>query len=994
MFKQWKLGTVNIRSGKEKDDGAKLYSIAKELAANDVTICCLQEVRYRKHGHRIIELDTGEKYEFFWCGMQKKREAGVGLLIRKSDDIDISEPDIKNPRILALNLVVHGFNVRLVNGYSPTNCNPSENKKDEFYNQLRKACTKKKKNQKLIVAGDFNAKTELAMKKCCYDGTSIVDDEDCNGNGTRLKNFCRKHKLCISSTFFAHSPENRYTWYSPDGRTTRVNDYILAEKYVQDYITDCKAEPDIDVDSDHRLLIASMYTPSTKKARRKPKRITAIAKPDLTALHVERTEKAFQRSVLEFLQTNNCENNSSCEASDKIIKSLTLAGTAALPKMLRKSTVHEIWKLDTEFNALLNQRKQHKFGTPQYKMLTKSIKKRIVRLRNEKLKREADEINEHASRRKVEELYRCIKSDITTFKKKSPGNLKCDPKELTKHFKEHFNQNNEQEEPIELNDVPDYIKQLQNIDMNELNSAAPKIEEIKSTIKSLKNCKSASDIPAAYIKCAIKCDEFSAEMEKLYATIWTTNKIPKSWRHSKLIAIWKGSSKGAADDPTAYRGLQIGSTLCKILVVIIINRLKCWYEKQLMEEQQGFRSGRGTTDGIYIVKRVQQIAKKIKRPVFALFVDLSSAFDHINRKFMFKTLTNRMPLGTDLKLIKLLQTLYEVTSTSLAETPDNIFTCNLGVRQGGPESPILYNLFMDFVLRVYFSKCSKSGIKFLNLKYNIPASASANNRNSVGFHEIKWVGYADDLVLMFDNERSLNDALKLLQSTFDEYGLSINISKTKTMILNFQGLENDYPSTISSINDVALDNVKVFKYLGSNIKYNEENTGDSELEFRIDTAQAKLYELGKKMFNYRIHLPTRIKLLNALVRSRLVYSCQTWSVTQTQLSHMNAAYMGMIRKMVRGGHRRVPDTYRYVLSNTQLLRICNTDDVCQFLARQQRSFTAHIVRSANDRLLKRLLFNANESRQPGPRTTLYKMVITREGVTGDEFNKNALLRKY
>ena len=68
-----------MRSGKEKDDGAKLYSIAKELAANDVKICCLQEVRYRKHGHRIIELDTGEKYEFFWCGMQKKREAGVGL---------------------------------------------------------------------------------------------------------------------------------------------------------------------------------------------------------------------------------------------------------------------------------------------------------------------------------------------------------------------------------------------------------------------------------------------------------------------------------------------------------------------------------------------------------------------------------------------------------------------------------------------------------------------------------------------------------------------------------------------------------------------------------------------------------------------------------------------------------------------------------------------------------------------------------------------------
>ena len=349
MFKQWKLGTVNIRSGKEKDDGAKLYSIAKELAANNVSICCLQEVRYRKYGHRIIELDTGEKYNFFWCGMQRKREAGVGLLIRNSEDIIIHEPDVKNPRILALNLVVYGFNVRLVNGYAPTNCNPSENKKDEFYNQLRKACTEKKKNQKLIVAGDFNAKTELAMKKCCYDGTHILDDEDCNGNGTRLKNFCRKHKLCITSTFFDHAPEYRFTWYSPDGRTIRVNDYILAEKFVQDYITDCKAEPDIDLDSDHRILIASLNTPSTKKARRKPKRRIAISKPDLSALNIEPTEKMFQRSVLESLQRNNCESNSPCAASDKIINSLTSAGNASLPKMPRKNTVHEIWKLDTEF---------------------------------------------------------------------------------------------------------------------------------------------------------------------------------------------------------------------------------------------------------------------------------------------------------------------------------------------------------------------------------------------------------------------------------------------------------------------------------------------------------------------------------------------------------------------------------------------------------------------------------------------------------------------
>ena len=42
---------------------------------------------------------------------------------------------------------------------------------------------------------------------------------------------------------------------------------------------------------------------------------------------------------------------------------------------------------------------------------------------------------------------------------------------------------------------------------------------------------------------------------------------------------------------------------------MIINRWRNWYEEQLMDQQQGFRKARGTTDGIFMVKQVHQIAK-------------------------------------------------------------------------------------------------------------------------------------------------------------------------------------------------------------------------------------------------------------------------------------------------------------------------------------------------------------------------------------------------
>ena len=85
-------------------------------------------------------------------------------------------------------------------------------------------------------------------------------------------------------------------------------------------------------------------------------------------------------------------------------------------------------------------------------------------------------------------------------------------------------------------------------------------------------------------------------------------------------------------DPKAYRGIQVGSALCKIMVAIILNRLKQWYNLQLSDQQQGFRQGRGTTDAIFILKRVQQICRKGKKKVNALFIDLTAAFDHVNRK--------------------------------------------------------------------------------------------------------------------------------------------------------------------------------------------------------------------------------------------------------------------------------------------------------------------------------------------------------------------------
>ena len=45
----------------------------------------------------------------------------------------------------------------------------------------------------------------------------------------------------------------------------------------------------------------------------------------------------------------------------------------------------------------------------------------------------------------------------------------------------------------------------------------------------------------------------------------------------------------------------------------------------MQDQQQGFRTGRGTTDGLYYLKRLHQVTAGMKKKAYILFVDLTAA---------------------------------------------------------------------------------------------------------------------------------------------------------------------------------------------------------------------------------------------------------------------------------------------------------------------------------------------------------------------------------
>ena len=129
-------------------------------------------------------------------------------MIKVHPDIEINPPDVLQQIVMDQNT-----------------------KKKHSITYYENPAKKDQRHQKIIVIGDFNAQTKPAKYKSCYDGESLIQDNECNDNGCPLNWFCKSQKMCISSSYFDHPMIDRYTWYSNDKKTKKMNDYVLTTDY-------------------------------------------------------------------------------------------------------------------------------------------------------------------------------------------------------------------------------------------------------------------------------------------------------------------------------------------------------------------------------------------------------------------------------------------------------------------------------------------------------------------------------------------------------------------------------------------------------------------------------------------------------------------------------------------------------------------------------------------------------------------------------------------
>ena len=145
------------------------------------------------------------------------------------------------------------------------------------------------------------------------------------------------------------------------------------------------------------------------------------------------------------------------------------------------------------------------------------------------------------------------------------------------------------------------------------------------------------------------------------------------------------------------------------------------YETHLGEQQFRFRRNKSTGDAIFIMKSV---IEKHGGTLVAVYIDLTAAYDHIPRDFLFRVLEIRTGAS---HLIAILRKMYEGTTASIKGMATK-FDVLVGCRQGGQESPCLFNYYLDFVLKVAAEEIDKRFPDGWGITFNYSISHQCTNR--------------------------------------------------------------------------------------------------------------------------------------------------------------------------------------------------------------------------------------------------------------------------
>lgn len=208
------------------------------------------------------------------------------------------------------------------------------------------------------------------------------------------------------------------------------------------------------------------------------------------------------------------------------------------------------------------------------------------------------------------------------------------------------------------------------------------------------------------------------------------------------------------------RPLGIPAYEDRLVQGVMASALNEVYEARFLECSYGFRPGRSAHDVVRCINQTIMIHKVN----YVLEADIKGFFDNVDHEWLMMFLAHDIQDKNFLRYIKRFLIAGIMEGTELKDS-------DRGTPQGGLISPVLANVYLHYVLDLWFEKAIKPRLQ----------------------GEAYYIRYADDFLILFQHENEAKTALELLKKRLGKFSLEVAEDKTRILpIGRYKGTKDEF----------------------------------------------------------------------------------------------------------------------------------------------------------------------------------------------------------
>ena len=266
------------------------------------------------------------------------------------------------------------------------------------------------------------------------------------------------------------------------------------------------------------------------------------------------------------------------------------------------------------------------------------------------------------------------------------------------------------------------------------------------------------------------------------------------------------------------RPLTVSSQIQSVITRLLADRMDKVCERNNLygSTQFGFRSGKSTTDCVFLLLAALRKARKKRYQISIAFCDLQKAYDSVDREILYKKLSS---VGFGGQVVSLIQSMYYNDSirVKLGDGLSEQLWFTRGVKQGCCLSPLLFALYV-----------SGLGVNLQDTGLGI----------QLGSVILTGIFFADDLVLISKTSfRGMNRLLGTVNAFCKDMRMTLSVSKTFVLTTGPRARTWKIGDSGETLQETL-----VAKYLGVNIQLRGRHTLKREQDI-ISTARRYAFSI-------------------------------------------------------------------------------------------------------------------------------------------------------